>query len=329
MMAALGNLSFYTNRSGGGIGAEEINTPDAQATLAALRQYDPSANFTPVYSGDGNLTGYKLDFNQSLVPGYDPSAISTTGTGFDGKSFDWADQLINPNAVTSTDLFGTQTQRTNIKEPAKDWLDYVGPLAVAAFGGFMGGIPGLTEGFGAQFQAPGYGGMDLSGLGASDPFLQGGTGAMDQMGSYGTGIPGSAGSNLGGAESSLYGADVLNNPASALGGGEKIGGLTQAEWDQIIAGQPENGSFVGPDGTDPNGFTPQDYTDLDAFNKGLDGSSLPDWLKKIPDLAHGLLSPPGASGGGGGGLLAMGQRPQLQYEDLTKILGRFYGGKYA
>jgi hypothetical protein len=46
-------------------------------------------------------------------------------------------------------------------------------------------------------------------------------------------------------------------------------GLGGIDWSQIIADQPENGSFVGPDGTDPNGFTPGDYNELDQFNAGL------------------------------------------------------------
>ena len=303
---ALTDFTYYVNRNMGGITPEEVNSQRAQAALSDVQKYDPNAYFRPTYGSEGNLIGYTLDYNASKLPGLDGGLLGGTSGGDSGgnylPSFSTVQDkmtLTDPNAVTNSDIYGKVTDNTNIAHP-KTTMDWLGPLLVAGFGFGMGGIPGLTEGFGAQFQAPGMGGADLSGLGASDPFLQGGTGAMDMSGSYGTGLPGSLGSNLGGAESSLYGADVLNNPAGALGGGSPVGGLTQAQWDEIIAGQPENGSFVGPDGTDPNGFTPGDYTDLGNFNAGLDS---PDWLSRIGDafknLPPGLLG--GAPGGGGGG----------------------------
>jgi hypothetical protein len=62
------------------------------------------------------------------------------------------------------------------------------------------------------------------------------------------------------------------------------GGGSNIDWASIIGQQPENGSFVGPDGTDPNGFTPQDYTDL--INQSGEGLN--------PDGSYNF-------GGGGGG----------------------------
>lgn len=216
-MAALNDLSFYTNRSLGGVGAEEINSPQAQAMLAALRQYDPNAYFRPTEMG--GQTGYTLDFNGNLIPGYDPNAITTTGTGFNGQAMQWGDQLKDPNAVTHSDLFGDQTQRSNIKPQERDWLDIVGPLAVAAFGFGIGGIPGFTEGFGSQFSTLGGAG---GGAAATDPFLAGGTGAMDMTGSAGTGLAGSTGAAGAGAAATTGGAaaggsSLLTQAASALG----------------------------------------------------------------------------------------------------------------
>ena len=331
---ALTDFTYYANRNIGGVGAEEIDSDRARTMLSELQKYDPNAYFRPTYGGEGNLIGYTLDYNASKLPGLDGGLLHSTATGGDSggnylprfSTVQDQMQLVDPNAVRNSDIYGKVTDNTNLANPATT-MDWLAPLLVGGFGLAMGGMPAIYEGV---FGQGAYGaGADLSGLGASDPFLQGGTGAMDTMGSYGTGVPGSLGSNLGGAESSLYGADVLNNPAGALGGGSPVGGLTQAQWDEIIAGQPENGSFVGPDGTDPNGFTPGDYTDLADFNAGLDS---PDWLSRIGDvfknLPQGLLG--GApSGGGGGGLLAMGNKPQLQYEDLTKILGRFYGARHG
>lgn len=153
-MAALNDLSFYTNRSLGGVGAEEINSPQAQALLAELRKYDPAATFKPTQLGD--QTGYTLSFDPSKVPGYDPNAITITGEGFNGRPMSWSDQLKDPSAVTTSGLFGEQTNRSNIKPQAPTWLDYVGPAAVGLFGFGMAGIPGTSfGGFGSQFSTLG------------------------------------------------------------------------------------------------------------------------------------------------------------------------------
>ena len=158
---ALQDFTYYANRSIGGIGADEINSDRAKQCLAELQKYDPAASFRQTYNSDGNPLGYTLDFNASKLPGLDGGLLGGTSGGGSGADFipnfstvQDAMTLSDPNAVQNSDVYGKVTSNTNIEQP-RTWLDVVGPLAVAAFGGFMGGIPGLTEGFGAQFQAPG------------------------------------------------------------------------------------------------------------------------------------------------------------------------------
>jgi hypothetical protein len=327
--------------------------------LEQLRQYDPGATYVQRYNeGSQGTFGdpyYQLSFDPSKLPGMDGTGQLTgynrtndsSNRGEEWQGPNWMpvnDTTLNPSngslkdpsLVTHSSVYGDTTPMSNYQLPVDhSWLDY-SPLLVAGFGGLMGGMPGLYEGV---FGQGAFGGGE-AGLGAADPFLSGGTGAMDMTGSYGTGLPGSLGSNLGGAESSLYGSDVLSNPGGALGGSGAgagtTGGLTQAQWDEIIAGQPENGSFVGPNGTDPNGFTPGDYRDLEGFNAGLDNPSLMDRLRdalnpsnlsKLPGLLGGAPGAGGGGSGGGGNLLinAGGQQQKPQVEDAAAILAKLYG----
>jgi hypothetical protein len=83
-------------------------------------------------------------------------------------------------------------------------------------------------------------------------------------------------------------------------------GLGGIDWSQIIGQQPENGSFVGPDGSDPNGFTPGDYNELDQFNAGLGDPSDPSGGgggSTLSSLARLLTG----GSGGGSALGALGQ----------------------
>ncbi len=326
-----------------------INTPDLNAPgvadfLANIRKYDPNAQYVQRQDmgSDSNLIGspyYHLSYDPSKLPGQDGTGqlstqtssntgISDRGTEYQGPNWitvpqSSQDRVIDPSKVNHSSIYGNTTDAANLRPlDPPSWLDYA-PLLVAAFGFGMGGIPGLFDGFGSQFAT--------GGATATDPFLAGGTGAMDMTGSYGTGIPGSLGAPMGGAESSLYGADALTNPAGALGGsaGGDIGGLTQAQWDEIIAGQPENGSFIGPNGTDPNWFTPGDYNELDAFNQGLDNPSLVDRLTNalkpnLSQLGSALGKIPGL-GGSPTGLIGGGNSQKPQTEDAVAILRRLYG----
>jgi hypothetical protein len=125
---------------------------------------------------------------------------------------------------------------------------------------------------------------------------------------------------LGSAESSLYGSDALTNPAGALGGAS--GGLTPAQWQDIIAGQPENG-FT------PEGFaTPGPLTQF-ANATGLSSiaGKIPQLISaagKIPGLAGGAAGGAGGGSGAGGGLLGRGST-----EDAVSLLKAFYGDPNA
>jgi hypothetical protein len=326
---ALNDFTYYANRNLGGIGAEEIDSDRAQAMLAELQKYDPTASFRPTFGNEGSLTGYTLDFDASKLPGLDGGLLG--GTSGHGSGGDYLPrfstvqdqmQLTDPNAVRDSDIYGKVTDNTNIAQPATT-MDWLGPLLVGAFGFGIGGIPGLTEGFGAQFQAPG--GMDLSGLGASDPFLQGGTGAMDMAGSAGTGIPGSEG---------FVGADpwdLMGDPSAyGLGGGAPVD-----PWD--VMGDPKAYGLGGTQTAAPitDLSTPARVGDV-IRNGGLPGldniwqslKELPigSIAKALPGLTGGSKPNVGLLGGGGGGnnLLAIGGGQQKQVEDASAILKRFY-----
>ena len=336
-MAALDLFTYYNNRSLGGV--TDPNSDQAQAALRQVQQYDPTASYRPTFGSDGQLIGYTLDYDASKLPGVN-GATSLGGTSGHGSGADYMPrfstvqpnmQLADPNAVTNDANYGKITDNTNIQQPSS-LLDYLGPAAVAGFGLLMGGIPSLYQGV---FGQGSFGGADLSGLGVSDPFVQGGTGAMDVSGSYGTGIPGSLGSNLGGAESSLYGAGALTDPANALGGAPfNLGDqplLPMMPQEPVYnpmtpfnPADPSYGQFaINPDGTATAGA--QLASQL-AGGSGLlaqAGRAL-SALGKIPGLNGG--SGTGSGGGGGNGLLAMAPRAQQTYTDLTNILRHFYGG---
>jgi len=97
------------------------------------------------------------------------------------------------------------------------------------------------------------------------------------------------------------------------------GGLdgSGVDWASIIGSQPENGSAIGPDGTDANGLTPEDWSAILAQageglnpdgteNYGPDPSGGIDWSKIL-----GML-------GGGKGIAG-----------LAGILATIGGGVYA
>src|SRR5690242_2301736 len=181
--------------------------------LTALRKYDPNARFVQTTMGtDGSSPVWTLQYDHAKLPGgglgggnvdmnagdYAPMNWSPNDHG---QSFqdvlrlnpgigNYQGHLYDPNALSTDPVYGTVTSPSNLNTTAdnKSWLDWAGPLAVGAFGLAFGGIPALYDGV---FGQGSFGGTDLSGLGASDPFLNGGTGAMDMTGSAGTGIPGS------------------------------------------------------------------------------------------------------------------------------------------
>lgn len=181
MAAPLADLSYYNNRSFGGVGADEVNSQRGQDMLTALRAYDPNATFTPVQlggEGGSGATTYQLQYDPSLLPGSgNPQwdiggalgGANPVSAGYGsyagGSSFvpRWGSandpsQLINPAAVYQSPTYGTITDLRNFKPQGASWLDIVGPLAVGAFG------------FGAPLLAGALSGGALGGAASSLPW---------------------------------------------------------------------------------------------------------------------------------------------------------------
>lgn len=176
----LSDLTYFNNRSMGGVEESEMNSPRAQAMLNNLKQIDPSAAFVPSYSGDGNLIGYTLNFNASKLPGVNGQGqLSTAQTGVGTGStfmpkFSTVQQhmnLVQPGSVYKSSPYGQITDNRNIYDK-KDWLDTIGPLAVTAFGGFLGGLgPIMSAARGVQGALRGGSPWDLAA--AAVPFIPG------------------------------------------------------------------------------------------------------------------------------------------------------------
>jgi hypothetical protein len=186
------------------------------ARLAQLRKFDPNASImqqSRTSGGEGGGTEqkyYTMNFDDSKLPHSDVNPNQAVQAGTYGEN------LQNNDNVVYDPHYGAQTSRQNLKNE-HSWLDY-SPALVAgfAFGAPMlaGAMSGGALGAGAGAAAEGLG-TNLVG-----PGLEAGeTGAFDVAGSYGSGIPGSLGAGQGAAESSLYGADALANPAQALNSG--------------------------------------------------------------------------------------------------------------
>lgn len=318
-MAALSDFTYFNNRSLGGIGAEELNDPRTQQALAAIRQYDPNANFRPTYGSDGQLTGYTLDVDASKLPGVSGTG-SLGGTSGHGSGADYAPNfstvqqnmsLLNPSAVSNSPIYGQITQNSNIEQP-RSWVDVVGPMIPLAFAalGAAGYLPAWGDVAGA--------GTDLSGLGASDPFLQGGTGAMDMTGSVGTGLPGSEGLGIGGSNWGMFDRGLGTTVNGGLGSGSE-GTLSAADIAQLGNGAQAAAPIVDQS-------TQARASDIARIATGIDPSAVASALRTAGGLLGGATGGAGGGSGGGGGLLAIAPRQPQSYDNLTAILRRFYGG---
>lgn len=145
----LSDLSFFNNRSIGGVDEAEMNSPRAQAMLANLRKLDPNAQFVATQlggEGASGQVGYTLNFDASKLPGLDGSGQlgGKSGVGT-GNTFitPWSTvqdkmTLALPGAVAESPIYGKVTSNRNITQPA-GWLDYAGPAAVMLFGTIMSG----------------------------------------------------------------------------------------------------------------------------------------------------------------------------------------------
>lgn len=188
---SLVDLTYFNNRSIGGIGADEMNSPRAQAMLASLQGYDKNAQFAPSYGSDGQLLGYTLNFDPRLLPGASGSGQLGQGAAGVGTGNTFMPrfstvqehmQLANPNAVANSPVYGKITDNRNIMQPSS-LLDTLGPLAVSAFGMLAPmafGAAGLGMGSGAQAAI----GAQAGGLAASP----GGVAGLSAPSAFGTAL---------------------------------------------------------------------------------------------------------------------------------------------
>jgi hypothetical protein len=163
----LSDLTYFNNRSWGGVGEDEVNSARGKAFLDTLHKYDPNAKFSEVYGSEGNKIGYGLQFDASKLPGtskdggplgygnksYEDGSYASGGS-FMPKFSTVQDKmdLANPNAVYNTDHYGNITDNRNIIQKA-GLLDYLGPLIVGGLGmaaPAMFGAMGLGMGSGAS-----------------------------------------------------------------------------------------------------------------------------------------------------------------------------------
>jgi len=203
----LGDLTFFNNRSYGGIGADEVNSDRAKSLLNNIHKYDSDAKYTPSYSSDGNLMGYTLQFDPSKLPGTSGNGSlggsnpSRNGSYAGGSSFmprfstvQDRMNLANPNAVAQSDHYGRITDNRNIYDKLS-LLDIAGPLAVGGFGMLAGGGGALAS---LLQKAPGVvGGMAKGNFnpfqmaGMALPFVPGVSPFMSTLGRMGLNAIGS------------------------------------------------------------------------------------------------------------------------------------------
>lgn len=345
----LADLTYFNNRSEGGISPDEVNSARGQALLAALRKYDPNAAFVNTGAGgESGADGYTLEFDASKLPGVSGQGTLGATPGMSGAgtgalympSFSTvqpAMQLANPNAVTNSPVYGTVTANTNITQPSS-LLDTLGPAAVLAFGALFGGLPFLTQGITGSL--PG-GATDFTYTGASGAVDSWDPSVMGDPTAYGMNAPGAgvglggAGNNpfnpantpLGSAESSLYGPDAQVAPTYALGPpadlppNTPLGSAESSLYGPDVGNNP--GDALGGLANAPTNTLLDSGLSASSILHGL--SNFAGALSKIPGGLGGLGGGGGGGngGGGGGGLLNL---PPAQYGSLANLVKQYYGG---
>lgn len=173
----LNDMTYYNNRSYGGIGEEEVNSTRGQNALAAVQKYDPNARYNPTYGGDGQLIGYQMQFDPSKLPGangtgqlgganpYNGDSGYAGGSGYMPRWSTVQDHmnLINPNAVANSANYGRITDNRNIYQK-DDIFSKLGPMLPMLFATIMSGGT-LSPMMGAFLKAPQILGSALSGEG--------------------------------------------------------------------------------------------------------------------------------------------------------------------
>jgi hypothetical protein len=161
------------------------NDPLAQAHLAQLQQYDPSAHYAQVPGGDGGEPPtYALLYDSSKLPAVPKAADGSVNQSYVTQQQLNADsqqqygsgaesvinhQLLDPSLKTSSDIWGDLTPESNYSTtvtPGKtSALDILGPLAVMAAVPAFGALGGLINAGGGAAGA--LAGGSLGDLGAS------------------------------------------------------------------------------------------------------------------------------------------------------------------
>lgn len=148
----LNDLTYFNNRSYGGITQDEVNSNRGQAALAAAQKYDPNAAYNPTYGSDGQLLGYQFQFDPSKLPGAGTTGqlggsntVQSNGHYAGGSGFmprfstvQEHMNLINPNAVANSDHYGRITDNRNIYQK-DDIFSKLGPMIPLAFATLMSG----------------------------------------------------------------------------------------------------------------------------------------------------------------------------------------------
>lgn len=195
----LNDFTYFNNRSYGGIQQEEVDSARGQNALAAVRKYDPNAQYTAVHNSDGNLIGYQMQYDPSKLPGSGVKSYDNGGNlgganpynnGYSGGSgfmprFSTVQQhmnLTNPNAVMNSNNYGKITDNRNIYDK-QDWISKYGPAIIGAIGMFGGlgplgsmlmkapqTIAGMTQGGFNPFQLASMAVPFIPGIG-NVPFL--------------------------------------------------------------------------------------------------------------------------------------------------------------
>lgn len=316
----LSDLTYFNSW----VDPQEVNSARGREFIAALRQYDPNAQFTPTRDDQTGNIGYALQYDPSLLPG--PSGTgqlgganpATNGAYAGGSGFtpSWSTVqprmiLNDPNAVVDSPIYGRITPNSNIGGN-ESWLDWAGPLGVLGFGALMGGIPALYQGV---FGQGAYGGG-----GAAAGTAAGATPAATSSGALsGFQVPGGAT----GAFNAATGVPAAAADTGLLAGFQVPGGASGAFNAAIGATgvSPSTAAILG------------DINSPSLFDVGVNltgtGSGT-DWWQRVRDAVGKL--PPGLGGGtgqqglyGGAGGGAGGGRGGYPYEDALSILARFYG----
>src|SRR5574337_200327 len=122
-----------------------------QATLAAVKKYDPNASYVNVAGNDDSTPMYQLQYDASKLPGVNgKGSLGPAGGGWN-PLFGYAGgqvQTRDPNYVLNSPIYGKITPDENIKQSDSGgilgMLDKVFPYAVMGTLGYGAGLAGTS-----------------------------------------------------------------------------------------------------------------------------------------------------------------------------------------